>query len=426
MWDLYSSPSYPCKAAVRAMASGMEGEEVAASRTMQPSPQDPLISSARPWLSSRKRTVLAVASLAACALLVCHLITLDLTGTSLVSIFFPGSILARVQLRDLTAIRNAGSDAYNTEEWGRDSYMRKAAETDSGVPGWEPGPDYYSTRRWDNMDVMPSHKSRFFEPYTGKTGCPSCDNSGYSGPYVISVSNRCDKTAAVSNIKMLLKPQDNLEKIPNIAAKKYEDYTWIENQLELTTLLYSKVIYVVPPCFFPTISRHGLSILDRSIYTRGNDILLLGGYSGADFLSRFLAGDDGYGYVRTGNIDEYSTAKSRIDVVWSEGPFFMQNDATTTEFFYGPRVLEGLGDAGCACGTVAVPASDLPENTIFYYMDQNDNAVIFEIPAGQGRILFIGYDYGAIVQNWSDILLLAQRELELPPNAQHSVSVMAN
>ncbi|EKX45071.1 hypothetical protein GUITHDRAFT_109115 [Guillardia theta CCMP2712] len=407
---------------VRAMAESMDQEEAAAPRAMQPSPQDPLICHAPTMPAARRRITIAVSSLLACALVACLLISRQ-AKTSLLSVIFPGSILARVQLRDLTAIRNAGSDAHNTVEWGRDSAMRKAAETDVGVPGWEPGPDYYSTRRWDNMDVMPSHKSRFFEPYTGKTGCPSCDNSAYSGPYVISVSDRCDHTAAVSNIKMLLKPQDHLEKIPNIAASKYEDYTWIENQLELTTLLYSKVIYVVPPCFFPTISRHGLNILDRSIYTRGNNILLLGGYSGADFLSRFLAGDDGYGYVRTGNIDEYSTEKSRMDVVWSEGPFYMQNDATTTEFFYGPRLLEGLGDAGCACGTVAIPASELPENTVFYYMDQNDNAVIFEIPAGQGRILFIGYDYGAIVPHWSDILLLAERELELP---ERSVSVVTD
>jgi len=39
-------------------------------------------------------------------------------------------------------------------------------------------------------------------------------------------------------------------------------------------------------------------------------------------------------------------------------------------------------------------------------------AVVFEVPAGEGRILFVGYDYADMAPHWIDTLLLAERELE--------------
>jgi hypothetical protein len=39
-------------------------------------------------------------------------------------------------------------------------------------------------------------------------------------------------------------------------------------------------------------------------------------------------------------------------------------------------------------------------------------AVVFEVPAGEGRILFVGYDYADMAPHWIDTLLLAEREMQ--------------
>jgi hypothetical protein len=53
--------------------------------------------------------------------------------------------------------------------------------------GWEPGPDYYSTARWDNADIYPSNLVSHFDPLMGATGCPGC-NKKHRGMYVMYVS----------------------------------------------------------------------------------------------------------------------------------------------------------------------------------------------------------------------------------------------
>ena len=70
----------------------------------------------------------------------------------------------------------------------------------------------------------------------------------------------------------------------------------------------------------------------------------------------------------------------------------MQEAAVATEFMYGHRILRNVGNC-----IVGVPVKDLPANTKYYYMDQDENAVIFEIPAGHGRVLFFGYDMCSLV-----------------------------
>ena len=42
-----------------------------------------------------------------------------------------------------------------------------------------------------------------------------------------------------------------------------------------------------------------------------------------------------------------------------------------------------------------------------------EGQVVFELPAGKGRIIYMGYDYISLAARWIDVLLLAQRELQV-------------
>ena len=299
-----------------------------------------------------------------------------------------------------------GSDAMTFEPWARNSEMRKRAGWDVGETGWEPGPDYYSTRKYDNLEVYPSSRSTgVFRPYMGPTGCTNCDVTPIDGTYVFSVNAQCDKSVQTKNVKQVLRPYDPFTNSA-FENRRYEDLVWTEQQLELLSFFFKKLTILIPPCFFPNFSNKAMAKLDDMVYMRGTNLLIVGGHSGADFISRFLAGDDGLGYVKSWHRDAYALPKSRIDVVWTQGPFVMQEAAVTTEFYYGHRILRNVGNC-----IVGVPVKDLPANTKHYYMDQDENSVIFEIPAGHGRVLFFGYDMCNMVPDWIDTLLLAQSEL---------------
>lgn len=85
----------------------------------------------------------------------------------------------------------------------------------------------------------------------------------------------------------------------------------------------------------------------------------------------------------------------------------LQNSAVNTEFFYGPRFLEGTES------TWGIPVNELPPETIHYYMSADQISVVFEIPAGNGRIMFMGYDFGYMAPHWMEALMLARRELQI-------------
>ena len=302
--------------------------------------------------------------------------------------------------------RASGSDAMEFEPWARNAEMRKKAGWDVGETGWEPGPDYYSTRKYDNLEVYPSSRDTgSFRPYMGPTGCPNCEITPIDGTYVFSVNAQCDLSIQTKNVKAVLKPYDPF-KGSAFENRRYEDLVWTEQQLSLLSFFFKKLTILIPPCFFPNFSNKAMAKLDDMVYMRGTNLLIVGGHLGADFISRFLAGDDGNGYVKSWHRDAYSLPKTRIDVVWTEGPFVMQEAAVTTEFYYGHRILRNVGNC-----IVGVPVKDLPANTKHYYMDQDENSVIFEIPAGHGRVLFFGYDMCSMVPDWIDTLLLAQSEL---------------
>ena len=46
-------------------------------------------------------------------------------------------------------------------------------------------------------------------------------------------------------------------------------------------------------------------------------------------------------------------------------------------------------------------------------MSSDEISVVFEIPAGKGRIMFVGYDFQEMAPHWMDTLLLARRELQV-------------
>ena len=126
----------------------------------------------------------------------------------------------------------------------------------------------------------------------------------------------------------------------------------------------------------------------------------MGGLTGASFLSDFIAGPDGVGYVD-------NRFASMIDVVWSEGPFYMTKAAAGTELRYGPQILPGVGNS-----VVGVPIDALPLDATVHYTSYDQVAVVFEVPSGEGTVLFLGYDFKNLVPEWVDAMLVAERELD--------------
>lgn len=302
-----------------------------------------------------------------------------------------------------------GSNEMASEPWVRDDAMRRRAGWDFGETGWGSGPDYYSTRKYDNLLVYPpSGGTGAFRPYTGAQpvgeGMKTVD-----GIYVFSVNARCDLSKSTRNVKKVF--LDAAANDPFVGSpfenERYEDLIWPEQQLQLLQFFFRHLTILIPPCFFPNLSNKAMAKLDELVFTRGNNLLIVGGHSGADFISRFLAGEDGHGYVTSLHRDQLSLPKSRMDVVWTNGPFFLQEAAVTSDFFCGTRILRNV-EGDCGGGSiVGVPVTDLPANTIHYYMDDRENSVVFEIPAGSGRVLFFGYDMccidSTVGQEWAQV-----------------------
>ena len=306
-----------------------------------------------------------------------------------------------------------GSNAmFGMPTYSNDAMNAKEQETGFGVPGQlGTGPDYYSTANWDNAEVYPSLMNSKFDPYVGPGGCPSC--KGPRKTYMFSVDPRCDGSYQCRNIRKILK----LDQWSNEAAFQaaiYKEKSWIGNQAGFFIGESKDVVMVVPPCFFPPLANTELNALNDAIYGLGGSILVLGGLPGANFISQNLRGKDGHGYVdsRTvggvrGSTYAEDSPKFTMDCVWSGGPFVLQNAAVNTEFFYGPRFLEGTES------TWGIPVNELPPETIHYYMSADQISVVFEIPAGNGRIMFMGYDFGYMAPHWMEALMLARRELQI-------------
>jgi hypothetical protein len=355
-----------------------------------------------------------------------------LGGSALIALAVAGARLSRLSTVELSGV--IGNDAGPSSRWegsnaqfgmpsyGSDAMNAKEEETGFGVQGQlGTGPDYYSTANWDNAELYPSLMNSKFDPYVGQGGCPGC--KGARKTYMFSVDPRCDGSYQCRNIRKILK-LDKWDEEAAFQAGKYQEKTWIGNQAGFFIGESKDVVMVVPPCFFPPLANAELNALNDAIYGLGGSILVLGGLTGANFISQNLRGKDGHGYVDTrvngvsrGSTYPEDSPKFTMDCVWSGGPFVLQNSAINTEFFYGPRFLEGTES------TWGIPVNELPPETIHYYMSADQISIVFEIPAGNGRIMFMGYDFGYMAPHWIEALMLARREMQI--DAQYpAVSAM--
>lgn len=233
-----------------------------------------------------------------------------------------------------------------------------------GDPGWEPGPDYYGTASYDNADVHPSLSGSYFDPYTGPKACPTC--SSFASVFEMSASPRCDNSVQNQHIRNILHLKE-WWKVPEFGAALYQENHWIGAQMAHFMVTNPKAVVLVPPCFFPRLSRAELKLLNNAVYNSGMSLVLVGGLQAANFMSANLGGEDGWGYVDGGGSDPNIWSEQfTMNAVFSDGPFAMQNAASTTLFQYGPPSLEGLPS------TVGIRARDLPPGTKHYYMSSDE------------------------------------------------------
>jgi hypothetical protein len=70
-----------------------------------------------------------------------------------------------------------------------------------------------------------------------------------------------------------------------------------------------------------------------------------------------------------------------------------------------------------------VKISSLPTNAISYF-EAEDTSVVFEIPLGTGRIIYLGYDYSEPVVPWVHALVASTMfndfDFEGPPPRGHA------
>jgi len=112
----------------------------------------------------------------------------------------------------------------------------------------------------------------------------------------------------------------------------------------------------------------------------------------------------------------------QLEPAWVDGPYEAQSaQMANTPFAALAATMPGPG-----IGVTGVHTSSLPPNAISYY-EAEDVSVIFEIPMGQGRIIYLGYDYAEPVTPWVHALVAATMfndyDFKGPPGVTASSSV---
>lgn len=147
---------------------------------------------------------------------------------------------------------------------------------------------------------------------------------------------------------------------------------------------------VVPPLTMgagPILGHNGLYRLHHYLKDGYNSLIVLGGTASLLFLNQNVATLEG----------GYSLAPS-----WVDGPFEAQAaQGANTPFAALSATLPNPGVA-----VTGVKISSLPTNAISYY-EAEDTSVIFEIPLGTGRIIYLGYDYSEPITPWVHALVAA-------------------
>jgi hypothetical protein len=147
---------------------------------------------------------------------------------------------------------------------------------------------------------------------------------------------------------------------------------------------------VIPPLTKgagPILGHNGLYRLHHYLKDGYNTLIVLGGTASLLFLNQNVA-------TLTGG---YSLAPS-----WVDGPFEAQAAQGANTPFAALSVT--LPNPGVA--VTGVKISSLPTNAISYF-EAEDTSVVFEIPLGTGRIIYLGYDYSEPITPWVHALVAA-------------------
>jgi len=149
-------------------------------------------------------------------------------------------------------------------------------------------------------------------------------------------------------------------------------------------------VVVVPPLTHgpgPILSDDGLYRLHHFLKDGYNTLVVLGGTSSILFMNQNIATLDG----------GFDLEPSYVD-----GPFEAQRPQSANTPF--AALAASLPSPGIA--VTGVKISSLPANAISYY-EAEDTSVVFEIPMGTGRILYLGYDFTEPVTPWVHTLIAA-------------------
>ena len=119
-----------------------------------------------------------------------------------------------------------------------------------------------------------------------------------------------------------------------------------------------------------------------------NTLILAGGPASALFINANVVTADG-GYD--------------LEPKWAPGPYERQPGADGTPFANCAVTLPGPGTEGHG-----VAVASLPRDAVSFY-EAGDVSVAFMIPTGEGRIVYLGYDFSEPVVAWVHALLAAEQ-----------------
>ena len=154
---------------------------------------------------------------------------------------------------------------------------------------------------------------------------------------------------------------------------------------------------VIPPlrAAGPILGGRGLYRLHHWLVDGHNTLVVGGGTANIAFINGNCMGPNG-GY----NLEE-----DRVD-----GPFEAQAAVINSPFEGLPASLEGPNQA-----VVGVKKSSLPAEAISYY-EMDSASVLFEIPTGTGRIVYLAYEFKEPARGWVKALLAATSSPHFVPH----------
>mmetsp|Transcript_47267 Transcript_47267/g.147792 ORF Transcript_47267/g.147792 Transcript_47267/m.147792 type:complete len:415 (-) Transcript_47267:1570-2814(-) len=117
-----------------------------------------------------------------------------------------------------------------------------------------------------------------------------------------------------------------------------------------------------------------------------NTLIVLGGPSSVIFINNNVINTDG-GYD--------------LQSKWAPGPYERQKEARDTPLAACATTLPGPGTS-----VHGVAISSLPAEAVSYY-ESGDVSVMFSIPSGSGRVLYLGYNFAEPLTPWVHALIAA-------------------